>query len=72
MIGRFLREFGSERHADERLAMRWHYGHVFAYGLVTFFYLGAICWHLAAAGRHRRAAEALARQRCSDDPPRFI
>jgi hypothetical protein len=58
-VFRFLREFGAESHADERLAARWHGLHVVAYGLLIFFYCGSIAWHLAAAARHRRAATLL-------------
>ena len=54
---KFLREFASESHADERLAARWHTWHAGAYGLLILQYSVAIVWHLAAAGRHRAAAK---------------
>lgn len=53
---RFLKEFASERHADERVAMRWHIGHAVVYGVLILQYIGGIVWHLAAANRHRDAA----------------
>ena len=56
---KFLREFGAETHADERVAARWHDLHVVAYSVIILLYVGSILWHLAAAARHRQAAQLL-------------
>lgn len=55
----WLKNLGSENHADERLAERWHWAHAVAYGIVIVLYCGSITFHLAAAGRHHRAAQLL-------------
>ena len=55
----WLKNLGSENHADERLAERWHLLHAGAYGLVILLYCGSIAFHLAAASRHRRAIQRL-------------
>lgn len=59
MLG-WLKHFGSENHADERIAERWHIGHAMAYGVLILLYCGSIAWHVAAAARHRAAARRLA------------
>ena len=65
----WLRNFGGESHSDERLAARWHRLHAITYGLLIGEYLAAICWHLAAAYRHREAAK---KKEKPCDPPRFV
>ena len=56
---RFLREFGTELHADEHLAEKWHVAHAVTYGILIVLYIGAAIWHLGAAGRHRHTARLL-------------
>ena len=65
---KFLRDFASERHADERVAARWHRWHAITYGVLMLQYSAAIVWHLAAAGRHRAAAKRKEEER----PPTWI
>ena len=56
----WLRDFASESHSDEKRAATWHWLHVGVYGLLMVLYTGSILWHVAAAQRHREAAEAQA------------
>lgn len=64
---RFLRNFGTENHADERMARNWHIGHAIAYGALIGFYAFSIAWHLTAAGRHAAAAARLESARGQND-----
>ena len=62
----WLANLGSENHADERRAERWHWLHAGAYFVVILLYCGSITFHVAAAARHRQAARRLEAARRAD------
>ena len=68
----WLSRLANEGHRSEEVAKKFHMGQAIAYGLLIVGYVCMIAYHVAAAGRHDKAAKAKKKERPCEDPPRFV